>query len=185
MPDTTPSPSSTRGRVFVITGAMASGKSTVSELLAHRLSKSVHIRGDAFRKMVINGRADMSPQPSEEALAQLSLRYDLASHAADSYAAAGFDAIVQDVIIGAELANFVERIRTLQRYLVVLSPSVSALEWREEQRAKAGYVHFSAGALDEVMRRETAQIGYWLDSSAQTPDETVTDILTNLDRAAV
>jgi hypothetical protein len=39
--------------------------------------------------------------------------------------------------------------------------------------------------LDDVLRRETAQIGYWLDCSTQTPDETVADILANLDRAAV
>jgi cytidylate kinase len=164
---------------------MAAGKSTVAELLARRLPKSVHIRGDAFRKMVINGRADMTPQPSENAMTQLHLRYELASHTADRYADLGFDAIVQDLIIGAQLAGFIQRIRTQRRYLVVLSPTVSALEWREEQRAKAGYVHFSAGALDEVLRRETAQIGYWLDSSAQTPEETVSDILTNLERGAV
>jgi hypothetical protein len=89
------------------------------------------------------------------------------------------------VIIGADLTGFIERIRAARRYLVVLSPSVSALEWREEQRAKAGYVHFSPGVLDEVLRRETAQIGYWLDSSAQTAEETVADILANLDRGAV
>jgi chloramphenicol 3-O-phosphotransferase len=173
------------GRVIVITGAMAAGKSTVAELLAHRLPKSVHVRGDAFRKMVINGRADMTPRPTDEATAQLQLRYELAGYTADRYAAVGFDAIVQDVIIGADLAGFISRIRSPRRYLVVLSPSVSALEWREEQRTKAGYVHFSPGALDEVLRRETAQIGYWLDSSAQTPDETVADILTNLERGAV
>ena len=46
-------------------------------------------------------------------------------------------------------------------------------------------MHFSAGALDEVLRRETGQIGYWLDSSAQAPEETVDDILANLSRAAV
>jgi chloramphenicol 3-O-phosphotransferase len=173
------------GRVIVITGAMAAGKSTVAELLAQQLPQSVHIRGDAFRKMVINGRADMTPQPSPAAAAQLQLRYELASHTADRFADVGFDAIVQDVIIGAHLAGFIDRIRTSRRYLIVLSPSVSALEWREQQRTKAGYVHYSPGALDEVLRRETAQIGYWLDSSAQTPDETVADILTHLDRAAV
>jgi cytidylate kinase len=173
------------GRVIVITGAMAAGKSTVAQLLAQRLPKSVHIHGDVFRRMIVNGRVDMTPNPSQAASAQLHLRYDLAALTADRYAGEGFDAIVQDVIIGQELAWFIKRITSPDRYLVVLSPSVSALEWREEQRTKAGYVHFSPGTLDEVLRRETEQIGYWLDSSAQSPDETVDDILANLAKGAV
>ena len=176
---------SARGRVIVITGAMAAGKSTVADLLAIRLPRSVHIHGDMFRRMVVNGRADMTPNPSTDAIAQLNLRYDLAAMAADRYAEAGFDAIVQDVILGKDLADFVKRIASPDRYLVVLSPRVSALEWREEQRMKTGYVHFSPDALDAVLQRETTQIGYWLDSSSQTPDETVEDILSNLSKAAV
>jgi cytidylate kinase len=175
---------SARGRVIVITGAMATGKSTVADLLAIRLPKSVHIHGDMFRRMVVSGRADMTPNPSPDAIAQLNLRYDLAAMAADRCAEDGFDAIVQDVILGKDLADFVKRIASPERYLVVLSPRVSALEWREEQRLRA-VVHLSAGALDEVLRRESAQIGYWLDSSAQTTEETVEDILANLQRAAV
>ncbi len=169
----------------MITGAMAAGKSTVADLLAIRLPRSVHIHGDMFRRMVVNGRADMTPNPSPDAIAQLNLRYDLAAMAADRYAEAGFDAIVQDVILGKDLADFVKRIASPDRYLVVLSPRVSAQEWREEQRMKTGYVHFSPDALDAVLQRETAQIGYWLDSSSQTSDETVQDILANLQRAAV
>ncbi|HEY5822152.1 MAG TPA: AAA family ATPase [Propionibacteriaceae bacterium] len=176
---------SSRGRVIVITGAMAAGKSTVAELLAQQLPKSVHIRGDVFRKMVVNGRADMTPNPTTEATEQLHLRYELAGATADRYAEEGFDAVLQDVIVGSELSDFIKRITTPDRYLIVLSPSVSALEWREEQRIKAGSVHFSAGAIDEVLRQETAQIGYWLDSSAQTPEETVANILANLDKATV
>ena len=174
-----------RGRVIVITGAMAAGKSTVAELLAARLPRSVHVRGDVFRRMVVNGRADMTPNPSPEARAQLSLRYDLAGQTADRYAAAGFDAIVQDVILGRELPDFIDRITNPERFLVVLSPSVSTLQWREQHRNKAGYLHFSPDALNEVLRTETVQLGYWLDSSAQTPEETVDDILANLSRAAV
>ena len=169
----------------MVTGAMAAGKSTVADLLAIRLPKSVHIHGDVFRRMVVNGRANMTPNPSPDAIGQLNLRYDLAAMAADRYAEEGYDVIVQDVILGKDLADFVKRIETPERYLVVLSQSVSAMEWREEQRSKDGYVHLSPGALDDVLRRETAQIGYWLDSSTQTPDETVDDILTNLERAAV
>jgi chloramphenicol 3-O-phosphotransferase len=176
---------SARGRVIVITGAMAAGKSIVGDLLAIRLPKSVHIHGDMFRRMVVNGRADMTPNPNSEAIAQLNLRYDLAAMAADRCVEEGFDAIVQDVILGKDLADFVKRIASPERYLVVLSPSVSASDWREEQRMKPGYVYLSPDALDEVLRRESAHIGYWLDSSAQTPEETVDDILTNLHRAAV
>ncbi|OYO09977.1 phosphotransferase [Enemella evansiae] len=184
--DLNPPPATERGRVIVITGAMAAGKSTVAALLAEQLHpRSVHIRGDAFRRMVINGRAEMTPDPDPEALRQLHLRYSLAAATADRYADHGFDAIVQDVIIGAELSQFIDLIDSPSRYLVVLSPSLSALEWRQEQRAKAGSVYFSPGAMDTALRQETARIGYWLDSSSQTPEETVGDILGNLDQARV
>lgn len=36
-------------KMYLITGLMASGKSTVSELLAESLEKCVHLRGDVFR----------------------------------------------------------------------------------------------------------------------------------------
>src|ERR671920_162313 len=99
----------TSGRVIVITGAMAAGKSTVADLLAERLPRSVHVRGDLFRRMVVNGRADMGPDASAEALAQLHLRYELAAYTADRYAAASFDVVLQDVVIGPELTGFVQR----------------------------------------------------------------------------
>ena len=44
-------------RIFLITGLMASGKSTVAQVLAERLPRSVHLRGDAFRRMIVNGQS--------------------------------------------------------------------------------------------------------------------------------
>lgn len=38
--------------IVLITEIMAAGKSTVAELLARRLPRSVHLRGDLFRRMV-------------------------------------------------------------------------------------------------------------------------------------
>ena len=171
--------------MIVLTGAMAAGKSTVADLLAERLPRSVHVRGDLFRRMVVSGRADMGPDASPEAMAQLRLRYELATYTADRYAAAGFDAVLQDVVIGPELTGFVERITTPDRYLVVLAPDVAALERREQQRAKIGYTGFSPADLDRVLRQDTPRLGYWLDSSTLSPDATVDAILANLPAAAV
>ena len=47
-------------RVILITGIMAAGKSTVAQHLAERLPRSVHLRGDVFRRMIVGGRAEMA-----------------------------------------------------------------------------------------------------------------------------
>jgi len=68
--------------VFLLTGIMASGKSTVVQLLAERLPRAAHVRGDAFRRMIVTGRREMTPGAGPEAEAQLELRYRLAATAA-------------------------------------------------------------------------------------------------------
>jgi predicted kinase len=83
--------------VIVVTGIQAAGKSTVAQALAERLERSVHLRGDVFRRMVVSGRAEMGPaDPPAQATAQLLLRYRLAAMAADLYAGAGFTVVLQD-----------------------------------------------------------------------------------------
>ena len=77
-------------KIYLITGLMASGKSTVSDLLAKSIEKCVHLRGDVFRKMIISGRENMSATPSAEAVRQLYLRYKLTADAAKSYFDIGF-----------------------------------------------------------------------------------------------
>jgi hypothetical protein len=51
-----PDPDASRA-VMLITGIQAAGKSTVAQLLAERLPRPVHVRGDAFRRMAVDGRA--------------------------------------------------------------------------------------------------------------------------------
>ncbi|WP_345393869.1 AAA family ATPase [Nonomuraea salmonea] len=92
--------------VVVITGVSAAGKSTVAQALAERLPRAAHVRGDVFRRMVVAGRAEMTPEAGDEAVRQLRLRYRLAAATADMYFDAGFTAIVQDVIIGGDLQRF-------------------------------------------------------------------------------
>ena len=68
-------------QVLIVTGAMAAGKSTLGQALAERLERSVHLRGDVFRRMIVGGRA--VPGAGDEGRAQLKLRYAMAAQAAD------------------------------------------------------------------------------------------------------
>ncbi|MEV0198720.1 AAA family ATPase [Nonomuraea sp. NPDC050691] len=171
--------------VVLITGIMAAGKSTVAQALAERLPRSAHVRGDLFRRMIVNGRADMTPDDAGEALRQLRLRYRLAAAAADLYAAEGFTPVVRDVALGEDLAHFVSLITAQPLRVVVLAPDAAAVERREAERPKTGYGAWTVADLDGALRDETPRVGLWLDTSRQSPAETVDEILARADEALV
>ncbi|MGK8522469.1 AAA family ATPase [Nocardia asteroides] len=163
--------------VYLITGIQAAGKSTVAQALAERLPRSAHVRGDVFRRFVVNGRAEMSADPSPEALTQLRSRHRLAAATADSYADSGFTAVVQDVVLGEFLPWMAGLIRTRPRYVVVLAPRTEVVAAREAGRGKDAYDEFTVAGLDRVLRESTPRIGLWLDTSDLTVEQTVDRIL--------
>lgn len=113
--------------MIAITGVMAAGKSTLAQVLAERLERSAHVRGDVFRRMIVNGSAAITPEGGDAMAATLRLRYRLAAQVADMYAEAGYTAVVQDVILGPYLAEFVAQVRTRPLAVVVLAPSPTAV----------------------------------------------------------
>jgi chloramphenicol 3-O-phosphotransferase len=163
--------------MFLLTGPSAAGKSTVARLLAERFPRGAHVEGDVFRRSVVAGRADMTPEPSGEALSQLRLRYRLAVHVADMYLDAGFTVVLEDVIAGPLLEECAGLIRGRPLHVVVLLPSTQALRAREASRPDTGYANWSIEQLHDVFVRETPRLGHWLDNSGQSPDETVDEIL--------
>lgn len=176
--------------VVLVTGVMAAGKSTVAQLLAERLPRAAHVRGDVFRRMLVTGRRDPAPEPpdgADEAAAQLRLRHRAMSATADLYAEAGWTAIAQDVVLGPHLDHCVARMRTRPLYVVVLAPGAVAVERREAGRPKSGYGQgpWTVAALDRALREGTPRLGLWLDTSRQSPGETVDEILARLDEARV
>jgi hypothetical protein len=129
--------------------------------------------------MITTGREDMTPAPTDEAVRQLLLRYSLGAATADAFHEAGFAVVVQDVILGAHLGEYAAAIVARPLVVVVLAPSAEVVTERERARAKTGYrdgAH-SIAQLDHGLRHGTPRLGLWLDSSDQTPDESVDEIV--------
>jgi chloramphenicol 3-O-phosphotransferase len=163
--------------VYVVTGPSAAGKSTAGRLLAARFERGVCLEGDVFRRSIVSGRHEMTPEQTPEALAQLRLRYRLTAAVADAYFDDGFTVVVEDVVAGPLLAEFAELLRSRPLHVVVLLPTAETLASREEAREENGYHSWSIAALHAGFAEETPRLGLWLDTSKQTPEETVSEIL--------
>ena len=171
--------------IILLTGPMASGKSTVAKLLAQSLDRSVHLRGDIFRRMIVRSREEMTAEPSAEALLQLRLRYRLSAEAAKGYQEAGFAVVLQDNYYGEMLSEMLAMLEPTPVQVVVLCPSVEVIEQRERARGKVGYHGFDIAALHRAFMEETPRIGLWIDNGEQTPEETAAQILQMLDLSGI
>lgn len=169
--------------LFVISGISAAGKSTVARLLASRFERGVCVPGDTIREMVVSGRADMSAEPSPEALRHLILRYAAALAVAGVFLDGGFDVVVEDVIIGSVLPDFLALVPVPEVHLVFLDPDAAAIRQREQERDQVAYApdRWSVTGLQAILREQTDRIGLWLDTTGQNPDQTVDAILATLD----
>ena len=91
--------------------------------------------------------------------------------------------MLQDIIIGSDLAGMVAAIGSRPLYVVVLAPHADVVQARDRARQLArGKLAYKPGdqspaELDAAFRRQTPRIGLWLDTSAQTVAQTVEEIL--------
>ena len=172
--------------MILLTGVMAAGKSTVAQALAERFPRAAHVRGDTFRRFVVRGRAEPSPEMPKEARDQLLLRYQLAAATGDAYAYAGFVAVVQDVIVGDFLTDVVQMFRTPELFVVVLDVDAAVIEAREAARRKNGYNDpWTPEQLVADFRSSTPRIGLWLNATDLDPHQVVDAILDQLNAARI
>jgi chloramphenicol 3-O-phosphotransferase len=167
--------------IIVVSGVQGAGKSTVSRLLAGRFERGVHVEADALQRMIVSGGIwvtdKQSPAPVlGEAQAQLRLRLHNACLLARSFRDAGFTAVIDDIIIGERWDHLQEDLRSLPFHLVVLAPAVAEVERRDAAREKTVGGGWAA-YLDDEQRRTMSGVGLWLDTSEQTAEETVEEIM--------
>ncbi len=76
-------------------------------------------------------------------------------------------------------------VRNRPLYVVMLYPSIDAVVSRERARTKTAYRNIGPTLKDAVKTfygwiDATQRLGLWLDSSEQTPDETVDEIMSRM-----
>jgi chloramphenicol 3-O-phosphotransferase len=179
---TTPWPPDGRA-IIVVTGIQAAGKSTVARLLAEQFARGAHVEADALQRLIVSGGewVDQPGEPSGEAARQLRLRLKHMCLLGRSFFVAGFVAVLDDIILGERWAHLKEDLRGVPFWLVVLAPRREVvIQARDTGRVKAALGTAWADYLDGVLRTTMAGIGLWVDSSDQTPKETVAEVLRRL-----
>ena len=80
---------------------------------------------------------------------------------ADVFLFGGFDVVVEDVIIGPVLREFLDLVPVPEFHLVFLDPDAAAIEQRERGRDRIAYGldRWSVTGLQAVLREQTERVG--------------------------
>jgi adenylate kinase family enzyme len=171
-------------KIVFITGAPASGKSTVAKLMAEHFEKSLHIQVDHLRDMMVKGAEMPGKEWNDEATRQFQRARSTAIYMAKLYASEGIDVFIDDVTVPAEFAaHYKVLFDDPTVYKILLLPTSSALIERIKKRK---------GPFDEILIDavpwlysflEPMPKDGWivLDSSDWTIEQTVQEVLKRIE----
>lgn len=111
----------------------------------------------------------------------------------DSLISAGFTAVHADIILEDDLNRYIHWVKARPLRVVVLAPDPKVVAQRELRRGSDAYRNWMASGqeLEDAVRdfhsaiESTPKIGLWIDSSHQTPEETLREILDRWDEGIV
>ena len=168
--------------IFVITGQLSAGKSTVARALLDRFAFGYHIDVDGIREMVTSGLS--SPlEWTEETSRQFALAIRASAALARVYADAGFAVAIEGGIDPELAESALEEHGLRERMIgVVLHPRLDvALDRNRSRQTKA----FDTSVLEDAMRlidadvaRDAARPGWYaVDNSDESVESTVDRVL--------
>jgi chloramphenicol 3-O-phosphotransferase len=171
-----------RRAIFAISGTQGAGKTTVSSMLARRFERGVHISADTLQKMIVSGgewplasQTNANTDTQGEAGDQLRLRLHNMCLLGRSFYDAGFTVVLDDIIVGSRMQHLLVDLAGVDVMFVMLTPPLETVRDRERQRGTELWREWEW--LTESVERTTPRVGLWLDTSAQTPEETVDEIM--------
>ena len=172
-------PSTVLPAIIVVSGMQGAGKTTVAQLIACQFPLCAHIETDELTKLVVSGRRWPEQRAmSDEAALQLRLRLHNACLLARSFVEAGFSAVIDDIIMGLRMDDLLMEMAEHPFYFVMLMPSFEVVVRREIGRGTKQHEQWAW--MDDEVRTATRRLGLWLDTSEQTADETVEEILSRV-----
>src|SRR6266545_2031221 len=122
--------------IYIVSGISGAGKTTVSRLLAATFERGVHIESDQLQKLIVRGALWPDEEPQDEAMRQLRLRAHDAAILAMSFFYAGFTPIIDDIVIGSRLDDFLSELSGRPVSFVMLLPRKEIARTRDAERAE-------------------------------------------------
>jgi cytidylate kinase len=171
------------GAVYIISGLPGAGKTTVSCCLAKRFERGAHIESDLVQQMITSGGCWPEWEPREEAMRQFRLRCRNVSLLADSFFEEGFTPVIDDIVIGSRIDDYLSDVRTRPLLFVMLLPRADVVRERDASRYKQVFDKWSH--LDRALRDDERRTGLWLETSDMTVEQTVDAILRDAPAARI
>ncbi len=165
---------------LIITGPPGAGKSSVARSVAERLQRSALLDGDAINSLTVSGFVWALGEPADEAARQVRLLHANLCALAANFAGATITPVIDAVIPNRDRLNyFLETLAPRPVLLVVLAPSEEVCRARNAGRPPESQFFFDGyEELMAAMSEGFGTVGWWLDSSGLSLEETVLRVTT-------